>query len=276
MVHGPVLANHPATTLTAVWARRAEAAEKTASRNNAAVAASYEELLDQVDAVAFCVPPDVQAEMAVTAARAGKALLLEKPIALDLGAAERLVEAVDEAGVGTVVLLSWRFAQAADDFIAGVKGLGPLLGARGLFVSGALLDGSPFATPWRLEKGPLPDLGPHIIDLVDASLGTVVGVKASGDRLGWVSLLLEHEGGVTSTVDMCATASGAIVSGIEVFAQNGRVSVDCSTIADVTSMANVPVALAAAARGEMTGRPDVHRGLHLQRILAQAESQLRH
>lgn len=275
MVHAPVLAHSPHTTLTAVWARRSEAAQKTAERNNAKVAASFDELLDQCDAVAFCVPPDVQAELGVFAAQAGKALLLEKPIALELDAAERLVAAVDDAGVGTVVLLSWRYAQATDDFIADAKGLGPLLGGRGMMVSGALLGDSPFATPWRLERGPLLDLGPHVIDLVDAAMGPVVSVKASGNLLGWVSLLLEHQNGATSSVDLCATAGVASVSGVEVYAETGSASLNCATVADATSMANVPAALAAVARGERTNAPDIHRGLHLQRILADAESQLR-
>jgi predicted dehydrogenase len=275
MVHAPVLAHSPHTTLTAVWARRPEAAAETAERNKAAVAASYADLLDQCDAVAFCVPPNVQAEMAITAARAGKALLLEKPIALELDAAEKLVAAVDEAGVGTVVLLSWRYAQGTTDFIAAAKALGPLLGGRGMMVSGALLGDSPFATPWRLERGPLLDLGPHVVDLIDAAMGPVVSVKASGDLLGWVSLLLEHEGGATSSVDMCATAGVASVSGVEVYAEKGSASLNCATVADAASMANVPAALAAAAAGNPTNAPDVHRGLHLQRILSEAEAQLR-
>lgn len=276
MVHAPVLAHSSHTTLTAVWARRPDAAKKTAEANNAAVAESFEALLDQCDAVAFCVPPNVQAELAVVAARAGKSLLLEKPIALALDDAEKLVAAVDEAGVGTVVLLSWRYAQATHAFIAEAKALGPLLGGRGMMVSGALLGDSPFATPWRLKRGPLLDLGPHVVDLVDAAMGPVVGVKASGDPRGWVSLLLEHESGATSSIDLCATAGVAGVSGVEVYAEQGSASLDCATVADATSMATVPAALAAAAAGNPTNAPDVHRGLYLQRILSRADSQLRH
>jgi predicted dehydrogenase len=275
MVHGPILANHPDTELVAVWARRPEAAEELAGRNGAKAAASYEALLDEVDAVAFCVPPNVQADMAITAARAGKTLLLEKPIALDLASAERLVAAVEEAGVRTVVLLSLRYAKPVQDFMAEAKTIGRPLGGRVAWVSGALRDGSPFATPWRLENGPLPDLGPHAVDLIDGALGPVAGVTASGDRLGWVSLLLEHENGATSSVDLCATAGGGNVSAIEIFGESGSASLDASKAADASSMMNVPAALAAAARGEATDAPDVHRGLHLQRILEQAATQLR-
>ena len=269
-----MLANSPHTTLVGVWARRREAAEEVAAKNGTTAAASFDDLLERSDAIAFAVPPDVQASMAVDAATAGKALLLEKPIALDVASAERLVAAVDGAGVGTVVLLSWRYAQAVDDFLGEVASLGPLLGGRGAFVSGALL-GGPFATPWRLERGPLLDLGPHVIDLMDAALGPVVDVKASGDRLGWVSLLLEHQSGITSSVDMCAnSAVQPHLAEVAVYAKTGGAHINTAVVGDATSMANVAAALAARAKGESSNAPDVHRGLHLQKILAKAEAQL--
>src|SRR5215212_7364292 len=86
-MHGPVLAAGPQTRLAAVWARRPEAATQLAARLGTYAARSYEELLDRCEAVAFAVPPDVQATLAPRAARAGKALLLEKPIALGLAEA---------------------------------------------------------------------------------------------------------------------------------------------------------------------------------------------
>ncbi len=274
MVHAPVLANSPDTELVGIWARRPEAAEKLAGKHGAVAYTDYGALLDACDAVAFCVPPDVQADMAVAAAKAGKTLLLEKPIALDLAAAERLVAAVDAAGVSTVVLLSLRYADSVQAFLEEARAIGRPLGGRMAFVSGALLDGSPFATPWRLERGPLPDLGPHAIDLVDAALGAIVNVTAAGDPLGWVSLLCEHDNGSTSTVNLCATAPQGGMSRIEVFGDAGVAMLDASSAADATSMMRVATALAAAARGEAADAPDVHRGLHIQRIIESAVSQL--
>ena len=70
---------------------------------------SFEEMLNHVDALSFAVPPNVQAEMAIIGALAGKALLLEKPIALDLGPANELARVIDEAGVPTQLVLTWRY-----------------------------------------------------------------------------------------------------------------------------------------------------------------------
>jgi predicted dehydrogenase len=275
MVHAPILANSPDTELVGVWARRREAADELAQKHRSHAYADYHALLNACDAVAFCVPPNVQAEMAIDAAKAGKTLLLEKPIALDLGAAERLVDAVDAAGVRTVLLLSLRYAEPVKEFLAKAKTIGTPLGGRVAWVSGALKPGSPFATPWRLERGPLPDLGPHALDLIDGALGPITHVKASGDPLGWVSLMCEHENGATSTVDLCANAGGANVTSVEVYGESGSAALDGSKAADATSMMRVPTALANAHRGKVTDAPDIHRGLHLQRLLEQAEHQLR-
>jgi predicted dehydrogenase len=275
MVHAPILANHPDTELVGVWARRPEAAQRLAERNGTASYSDYAALLDDVEAVAFCVPPNVQADMAVTAAKAGKAVLLEKPLALDLDAAQRLSDAIDEAGVGSVVLLSMRFAQPTKDFLRQSAEIGAPLGGRVAWVSGAFKEGSPFATPWRLENGPLPDLGPHAIDLIDAALGSVVDVTAATIANGWVSVILEHENGTTSTLNLCASSATTVnVAAVEVYGTDGAALFDASKAADSTSMMAVPTALAAAARGEATDAPDVHRGLHLQRIISKIAAKL--
>src|SRR5689334_19411404 len=109
MFHAPMLSAHAGTTLEAVWSRRPEAAERLAADHGATPAASFEELLAQCDAVAFAVPPDVQAELAVVAANAGKHLVLEKPLAFTLEDAERLTATVDDVGVQTVLMLRNRF-----------------------------------------------------------------------------------------------------------------------------------------------------------------------
>ena len=135
-MHAPMLAAGPETVLTAVWARRPEAARRVAGPLGAAVAGSPEELFDGCEAVAFAVPPAVQAPLAVRAARAGKALLLDKPLGADLAAARAVAEAVAEAGVVSQLVLTKRYHPATRAFLARarVQGhRGPLvLPARGI------------------------------------------------------------------------------------------------------------------------------------------------
>lgn len=272
MVHAPMLAAGPETRLVAVWARRTESAERLASRHGAQVCERIDDLFDRCEAVAFAVPPEVQAELATSAAEAGKSVLLEKPIAADLAGAERLADAVASAAVASMVVLSWRYAASVRAFLAHAASF-DALGGRGSFVSGALL-GGPFATPWRLERGALPDLGPHVIDLLDAALGPVLDVRAAGDSLGWLGLLLEHEGGVTSDVSLCATADvNPQRAGVELYARSGVLEIDCASAVDADAFVTLRREFAAAVRGAQHPL-DVHRGLHLQRVISKAEAQL--
>jgi predicted dehydrogenase len=272
MVHAPLLAAGPETVLTAVWARRADAAHALAARHGAEPAASVDELFDRCDVVAFAVPPDVQAELASRAAAAGRALLLEKPIAGDLAAAESLVAAVERAGVASLVVLSWRYSDAVRAFLADAGGF-RALGATGRFLGGGLVRG-PFQTPWRLDRGPLVDLGPHVIDLLDAALGTVVGVRATGDLRRFVGLQLDHGSGVSSSVVLSGhTPVDPSRAGVELYGPTGVLEVDCTSAVSEASFATLRRELAEVVAG--APHPlDVRRGLHLQRWLHEAEQQL--
>ena len=274
MVHAPMLAGSPHTELVGIWARRPEAAEALAARHHTTACPSFDALLERCDALAFAVPPAVQAELAARAAAAGTALLLEKPIAADLAGAQRLADAVGAAGVPSLVLLTWRFAPAVRDLIAAGADR-PATGGRAEFVSDALRSDGPFATPWRLAEGPLLDLGPHVVDALDAAIGPVVDVPARGDRHGLVALLLEHERGLASTATLSATAApDTFRAGIEIHRADGIDAVDCAAAVGPGVFATVAEDLAAAVAGDARG-PDVQRGLHVQRIVEAARAQLR-
>ena len=164
--------------------------------------------------MSIAVPPDVQVGVAERAAAAGKHLLLEKPIALNVADADRLVTAVRDAGVASVVFFTFRFhaatstwlEQAARTRLAG--GHGSWLGSR---------DNSPFdASPWRDEHGALWDIGPHALSLLMPTLGPVVSVQAGAGLRDTVHLVLQHESGAASTVSLSHTVA-PMSGGIEFF-----------------------------------------------------------
>jgi predicted dehydrogenase len=278
MVHAPVLAAGPETQLAGVWARRDDAAERLATRYGAPSFGSREELYATCDAVAFAVPPDVQAELATEAARAGKSVLLEKPIAGDFAGATMLADAVRSAGVASMVVLSWRYADTVRAFLEQARG-GAWLGGRGVFVSGAFVGDSPFKTPWRLERGPLLDLGPHVLDLLDAALGPITSIAARGDAHGMVAVLCEHEEGVVSEAVLSANVPlSPHRAGVELFGGAGELSIDCVTAVGPDAFATMRAEFAEAVRSASSDPANglgVSRGLHLQRLLADAEAQLR-
>ena len=63
---------------------------------------------DDIDLVDICVPNNVHAEIAIAAAKAGKAIFCEKPLALDGPQAETMVDAVEKAGVANFVSFNYR------------------------------------------------------------------------------------------------------------------------------------------------------------------------
>ncbi|WP_456228918.1 Gfo/Idh/MocA family protein [Streptomyces sp. YJ-C3] len=268
-MHARMLAAGPETQLTAVWARRTEAAQETAAPYGARVAASFEELLDHCEAVAFAVPPSVQAELAPLAAKRGKALLLEKPLALDLPSAERLVDAVDEAGVVTQLVLTKRYHPVTRRFIEEAQRL-DVIGARSCYLHGAFLGGD-FATSWRLEHGVLLDLGPHLLDLLDAAAGPVVDIRSTGDARRWTELTCEHENGAVSQ----ASLSGAVpreraLTRVELFGRQGELVYDTAEIDHEECWPILRHEFATAVRSGRAGDLDARRGLRLQRLLERA------
>src|SRR6202012_4730827 len=125
-----------------------------AAEYRAIAPADFGEFLDSVDAVAFSVPPHVQAPLAVRAARAGKHLLLEKPVALAAEDADQLVAAVEEARVASVVFFTWRFnteirAWLTDEQARGGWSGEGWSGGAAIWLGTALQDDNPFDTPWR-------------------------------------------------------------------------------------------------------------------------------
>jgi len=284
MVHAPILAAGPETRLAGVWARRPEAAQELAQKHGAPAFESLEELLERCAAVAFAVAPAAQPELATRAARRGKALLLEKPLALSLDEARRLVDAVGESGVGSVVVLTLRFIPAVRSFLERARGFGAT-GGRAWMFSGAHLAGPFASSPWRQERGALLDIGPHVLDLIDAALGATVEVRArAANSGGWVSLWLEHENGAVSDVSLsCRSALDPGRLGAEVYGEAGAVALDGrATAAGVDAgLATLRAEFAEVARtGKTTGKTskghecDARRALHLQEVIARAEAQL--
>ena len=70
----------------------------------------YRKLLerDDIDLIDICVPNNMHAEIAIAAAEAGKAILCEKPLALNSEQAETMCQAVEKAGVPNLVSFNYR------------------------------------------------------------------------------------------------------------------------------------------------------------------------
>lgn len=226
--HGTALATHPDVDLVGFWGRAPDKAEAAARSVGGRGFADLDALLAEVDAVAIALPPDIQAPLAVRAARAGKHLLLDKPLALDVSAADEVVVAVGASQVASVSFMTSLFEPDVRDWLDRMGELaeqhGPWEGAVASFAGAIDTPGSPYADSlWRQERGGLWDVGPHALSLVLSLLPPVERVSAARGVRDTVNLGLEHVGGPGSSLTLTVTApENAAGASLVVWGPGGR------------------------------------------------------
>lgn len=127
--HAAAIAAHPLARLVGVASLPLDNARELAERHGAAVATDdYQQLLGnaEVELVIVATPDHLHTEIVIAAADAGKAILVEKPLATSLADADRAVAAVARAGVPAMTLFNHRwipsYAQAKAELETGRLG----------------------------------------------------------------------------------------------------------------------------------------------------------
>jgi predicted dehydrogenase len=141
----------------------------------------YRKLIERQDIglIDIATGNNVHAEMAVAAAQAGKHIYCEKPLAMNVEEARRMVDAVKKAGVINMVNFNYRavpaikFARQLID--EGV--IGRVFHWRGFYLQDWIIDPG-FPLVWRLEgdkagSGSHGDLAAHLIDLAHYLVGDI-------------------------------------------------------------------------------------------------------
>lgn len=131
----------------------------------------------EIDVIDVSTPGNLHAEIAIAAAKAGKAVFCEKPIGNTLEEAEAMLAAVKEAGVPHAVFHNYRKAPAvglAKQLIESGK-LGTIYHFRAVYLQDWIADPN-FPLVWRLQKevagsGTHGDINAHIIDMARYLLG---------------------------------------------------------------------------------------------------------
>ncbi len=135
-----------------------------------------------IDLVDVSTPNNVHKEIAVAAARAGKHILCEKPLAMNAAEGEAMVEAAEAAKVVNTLCHNYRRVPAvslAKQMIEAGE-LGELYHFRGVYLQDWIVDPA-FPLVWRLRKelagsGVHGDLNAHIIDLALWLVGGIAEV----------------------------------------------------------------------------------------------------
>src|SRR6266536_2801079 len=208
--HAAGIVAHAGAELVGVWGRNPAKAEALGRRFGVRGYEDLDALLEAVDAVAIALPPDVQADLAVRAARAGRHLLLDKPLALSLEQARSVVEAAEAGGVASMIFFTWRFKPRVVAWLEALGSTGGWQGAQGTWFGSIFRPGSPYAeSAWRQSWGALWDVGPHVLSLAIPALGPVERVTAARGLGDTVHLLVGHRGGAASTLSVSLTVAEA-------------------------------------------------------------------
>ncbi len=166
--------------LVAVAGRSEDAVKEAAKRYGyASYYTDWKKMLkdDRVQLFDNSGPNDAHADPCIAAAKAGKHILCEKPLARNTREAAKMLEAVEKAGVVHMVAHNYRFVPAirlARELIE-LGQLGDLYHFRAVYLQEWIMDPN-FQYVWRLDKnvagsGALGDLGSHIIDLARFLVG---------------------------------------------------------------------------------------------------------
>jgi predicted dehydrogenase len=271
--HATALAAHPDADLVGVWGRSVDRATDLAESFGAKAYTDVDEMFADVDAVAFAVPPDVQAELAVRAAALGCHLLMDKPVAFTTEAADRVVAAVDQCAVRSLVFFTSRYCASQAEWLAQVQQEAGWSSGYVRKYASIFEPGSPYAnSPWRRERGSLWDIGPHALSILVPALGPVTHVVADHGLGDTVTVVLHHESGAASTMSLSLTAPpGSQGSTWLLFGQDRHTSMPEATTTSVEAMGTCISELVADQPGRWAHPCDVHFGREVVRILQAAD-----
>ena len=136
-----------------------------------------------IDIVDVCTPGDSHAGIAIAAAQAGKVVLCEKPLANTVKDAERMLAAVERAGVPHMICHNYRRvpAVALARQIIGEGRIGKIRHFRGVYLQDWITNPA-FPLVWRLDRrnagsGALGDIASHVIDLARMLVGEIAEVS---------------------------------------------------------------------------------------------------
>jgi UDP-N-acetyl-2-amino-2-deoxyglucuronate dehydrogenase len=181
----------------------------------------YLELLarDDVDAVSICRSDHLHRDAAVAAAEAGKHVLCEKPLALDLAEAGEMVAAFEDRDLTLSMVMNHRFVPDNIRVHRAVRegAIGRLLMA-GVLHSSALTGNDDYSSPWRGRRGRaaggiLATQAIHFLDLLLWFAGPVAGVKAWTRRLVRTELDYEDTAALALTLRSGALATLVTTNG---------------------------------------------------------------
>ncbi len=210
------------TELTAVVDIDREQAEKVASECGSRPFTSYKDVLDEIDAASVVVPTTFHHQVARDLLKAGKHILLEKPMTVTLQEADELIELADQQGLVLQVGHLERFNPAIVTLEKEVS--------APLFIEAHRLSGFKLRAT---DVDVVLDLMIHDIDIVLALVNAEVkeiraaGVPVLTPRVDIANVRIIFENGCTANLT-ASRISLRDLRRIRVFQQGAYIAADCT------------------------------------------------
>jgi predicted dehydrogenase len=198
--------------------------------------ASHSELVDDVgcDAAVICTPPATHVAVGLDLVEEGIPVLCEKPLALDLDSARKLVDSATSAGVPLTMAAKFRYVEdairAKSIMASGI--LGEIVLFDNVFASHA-----PMAQRWNADPaisggGVLIDHGTHSVDIARYFLGSITEVMAvEAKRVQQVpvedtaQMFVRSADGVCGTIDLSWSIDMQADRYIGIYGSRGTINV---------------------------------------------------
>ena len=243
--HARAIAGLPNARLCAVADVVREAAQRRAAEFGADAYDDLGEMLRRpdIDAVSVCVPSGLHAEVGVQVAQAGKHVIVEKPIDVSLGAADRLIAACRRSGVKLTVISQHRFDSGVQEVRAALDAgrFGRLL-LGDVVVKWYRTDQYYRSADWRGTwefdgGGALMNQGVHWVDVLQWFMGPVGRVVGRCSQIGHdipvenVALaLLTFRSGALGMIEVSTAVYPGLPERVEITGTGGTVVVEMGAV----------------------------------------------
>ena len=199
-------------------------AEAVAAERAIPAFSTLEAMLDAVpsDLVSICTPSGLHPPLGVRAARAGRHVLTEKPMAISLATADELVQACDDAGVHLFVVKQNRLNPAIQLLRHAIdKGRFGRIYSANVTVRWTrpqeYYDAEPWRGTWEFDGGAIMNQASHYVDLLQWLVGPVESVMA---KTATQARRIEAEDSGVASVKFRSGALGVIEVSVLTYPRN--------------------------------------------------------
>ncbi len=244
--HAKAIAEIPNARLVGAFSSRFESAEKFAAGHSCKAYRSFDELLADpaVQVVNVCTPSGAHLDPAVAAAKAGKHVVVEKPLEITLARCDAIIDACAAAGVRLVTIFPSRFGganlalkRAVDAGRFGRLTLGDVYVKW--WRTQEYYDGGGWRGTWSLDGGgAYMNQAIHNVDLIQWLVGDVVEAIAITATLAHERIEVEDTGvaalrfknGALGTIEATTSAFPGLMKRTEIHGDRGSAIVEQDSI----------------------------------------------